>query len=222
MAAFALLFFLRFVLDRCVHVAIHEIRDGLNGPRNVEVRDGSFAQVVGDAGDAVAFLDGVAHDGQIAAVESDQRDVGPVQGGHERQMTAARGEHLPRQQRRNRVRNRVVHVQQIERVVLRHFGHARGQRQIVRRKLEERVTGDGNLVIEDAVVAPAQAEWLRVGDEVDLVAESGQLDAQLRGDNAGASVGGITRDPDAHDAFLDANFRAERYEPLKRIKSVCF
>ena len=83
-----------------------------------------------------------------------------------------------------------MHVQQIQRIQLGDLGHPRGQRQIIGRELEERVTGDGNLVIEDAVVAPAQPEGLRIGDEVHLVAQRGKLDAQLRGHHARTAVGG--------------------------------
>ena len=63
---------------------------------------------------------------------------------------AARGEHLARQQGADRVGNGVVHVEQVEFVELGHLRHARGQRQIVGRELEERIAGDRDLVIKDA------------------------------------------------------------------------
>jgi hypothetical protein len=55
----------------------------------------------------------------------------------------------------------------------------------------------------NAIVTPAQAEGLGVGDKVDLVTECGELNAQFRRDNARASVSGITRNPDAHGAFFN-------------------
>ncbi len=46
--------------------------------------------------------------------------------------------------------------------------------------------------------AAGEAEGLRVGDEVDLVAAGGEFDAEFGGDNAAAAVGGITGDADLH------------------------
>jgi len=48
----------------------------------------------------------------------------------ERESAAPRtiGEHLPRQQRAHGMRNRVVHVKQIEIIELRNLSHSRGQR----------------------------------------------------------------------------------------------
>ena len=100
-----------------------------------------------------------------------------------------------------------MHVQQIQRIQLGDLGHPRGQRQVVGRKLEERVTGDRNLVVGDAVIAPAQPEGLRIGDEVHLVAQRGQLDAQLRGHHARTAVGGITGNADAHIFLVACGFR---------------
>ena len=115
-----------------------------------------------------------------------------------------------------------MHVQQVERIELGHLGHARGQRQVVRRKLEQRITGDRNLVIEDAVVAAGEPEGLGVGDEVDFVAECGQLDAQLRGDHARAAVSGITRDADAHEDILVECGCEKRHNSAKRQGYGCF
>ena len=171
---------------------------------------GFVLQILGDAGDAVTLLYGVAGDGKVAAVEADEGDVGAVQGGDERQL-AARGEHLPGQQCADRVGDGIVHVEQIKLVEISHFRHARGQRQIVGRELEQRVVGDRNLVIEDAAVAPIQPEGLRVGDEVHLMAEGSQLDAEFGGDNTRAAVGGITRDADTHmDILVGAGCVRER------------
>ena len=92
-----------------------------------------------------------------------------------------------------------MHVKQVQFVQLRHLGHARGQRQVVGRKLEQRIARDRNLVIDDAVVPPAQPKGLRIRNEVDFVAPRGQFDAQLRGHHARTAVGGITSNADAHD-----------------------
>ena len=143
------------VFDGLIQVAVDEVRNHLDGPRHAEVLHCFLLEVLGDAGHAVALLDGVAGNGQVAAVQAYQRDVGAVQGSDEGQPAAARGQHLARQQRTDRVRNGVVHMQQVKFAEFSHFGHPRGQRQVVGRELEERVAGDRNLVVMNAVVAPA-------------------------------------------------------------------
>ena len=112
------------------------------------------------------------------------------------------GQHLARQQRRDRMRDGVVDVQQVQVVALGHFGHARGQRQRVGRVLEQRVGRDLDLVVVDARSARVEPDGVGVGDEVDLVAAVGQFQAQFGGDDAAAAVGGITGDSDLHLARL--------------------
>ena len=107
-------------------------------------------------------------------------------------------QHLLRQHRGDGVRNGVVHVQQIELVTLGHFRHARRQRQAVGRILEQRIVGDFHLVIVNARHIRVEPNGVGVGDEVDFVAARGQFQAQLRGDDAAAAVGGITGDADFH------------------------
>ena len=96
------------------------------------------------------------------------------------------------------MRNGVVHVQQIERVSIRHVHHARSERQAIRRVLEQRVTGNFHFVIVDAGDAGVQAYGVGVGDEVDFVAARGQLHAELGGDDAAAAIRGIAGDADVH------------------------
>ena len=112
------------VFDGRVLVAINKIRNHLDGPRDAKVLERFFLQVVGDAGDAVALLNGEAGDGQVAAVQAHQRNVGAVQRGDKGQPDAARGQHLTRQQSTDRVGNRVMHMQQVQIVELGHFRHS--------------------------------------------------------------------------------------------------
>src|ERR1035437_3995452 len=100
-----------------------------------------------------------------------------------------------------------MHVQQVKFMEFSNFGHPRRQRQIVGWKLEERIAGDMNLVIVDAVVPSAEPERLRIGNEVHLMSERGQFDAQFRGHHARAAVGGITGNANAHKPFSVRNFR---------------
>jgi hypothetical protein len=55
----------------------------------------------------------------------------------------------------------------------------------------------------DIGLAAGEAEGLRGGDEVDVMAAGGELDAELCGDYAGAAVGGIAGDPDAERAGVN-------------------
>ena len=159
---------------------------------------GAIAKVLGDGGDPIGLVDAEAGDGEIGAVEADERDVRAVQRGDEGQMKALGGEHLTSEQCGDRVRNRVVHVQEVERVDLGDLGHARGKREVVGRVLEERIVRDRDLVIADVFFAAVEAKGLRVGDEMHLVAARRELDAELGGDNAGAAVGGVAGDADLH------------------------
>ena len=133
-----------------VDIAVDEVGHDLDVAGDAEVLQGFVFQVLRDAGDAVALLNRVTRDRQIAAVEAHERDVGAMKRGDKGQVTAARGQHLARKQGAHGVWNGVVHVEQIEAVELRHFSHARGEGQVVGRELEERITGDGDFMVEDA------------------------------------------------------------------------
>ncbi len=108
------------------------------------------------------------------------------------------GHHLLGQHRGGGMRNRVVHVQQVEIVVFGHFRHARCQRQAIRRILKQRIVGHLYFVIVDAGRAWVQPDRIGVGDEMDVVAAGGQFQAQLRGDDAAAAVSGIAGNSDSH------------------------
>ena len=181
-----------------VDVAVDEVADDLDLGVDVEGFASAVAEIAGDGGDAVGLLDAELCDGQIGAVEAYEGDVGAVEGGDEGKMETARGEHLAGEQRADGVGNGVVNVKEIERVELGDLGHAGGEREIVGRMFEERIVGDGDFVEVDVGLAAGEAEGLRVGDEVDLVAAGGEFDAEFGGDNSAAAVGGITGDADLH------------------------
>src|ERR1700683_4050040 len=75
----------RFICRLLVKITVHEIRNHLNGPLDFEFLQGAVAQVIRNSGHAVALLDGKSRDGQIAAVAADQRDIGAMERGDERQ-----------------------------------------------------------------------------------------------------------------------------------------
>ena len=89
-----------------------------------------------------------------------------------------------------------VNVEQIEIVDLGNFGHARSQRQIVRRIVEERVTRDFDFVVMDVRFGATQANRLRVGNEMDFVTALGQFKAEFSGDDAAAAIRRIAGNPD--------------------------
>ncbi len=53
-------------------------------------------------------------------------------------------------------------------------------------------------MVEDALLASGEAERLRVGDEVDLVSDGGQFDAELGGNDSTAAVSWIAGDSNLH------------------------
>src|SRR5229473_1441943 len=94
--------------------------------------------------------------------------------------------------------NCIVHVQQVKIVNLRHFRHARGQRQVVGRILEERILRYLNFMIVNMWVGRAQANGLRVSDEMHIMSALRQFHAQFGGHHSAPTVGGITCDSDLH------------------------
>jgi hypothetical protein len=92
-----------------------------------------------------------------------------------------------------------VDVEKIEGVELGDFGHASGEGEVVGWVLKKRVVRDRDFVVTDIGFSAGEAEGLRVGDEMDVVAASGELDAEFGGDDSGAAVGGIAGDADFHE-----------------------
>jgi acyl-homoserine lactone acylase PvdQ len=73
------------------------------------------------------------------------------------------------------VRDRVVYVQEIQIVALGHLRHARSKSEAVGRELKEWVSADLNLVVVDTRDAWIKPDWIRVADEVDVVAAIGEF-----------------------------------------------
>src|SRR5712671_2892686 len=82
-----------------------------------------------------------------------------------------------------------------------HLVHPDREREIVRRKLEQRIAADVDFVEEDSWQERWQAEWLPVRNEVDFVSTIGQSDAQLRRNGARSAVRRITGDANVHSAL---------------------
>src|SRR6266850_3697509 len=114
-----------FVVDAIVEIAIHEIGDDFDGALDVEILESFLQKIVRDGGDAVALLDGKFGNGKIAAVAADEGDVRAVKGSDEGK--AARSGHGTREQGADGMRNRVVDVEQVERLGFENFEHFCGK-----------------------------------------------------------------------------------------------
>ena len=130
-------------------LGVDEVRHDLDLLLRLEDLDRDFLEVLGDGGDDVGLLDAETRDRKVRAVLPDDRHVRPVQRRHEAE--APRGEHLAREVGRDRVRKRVVDVDEVEPLVRRDVAHARREREVVGRVLEERVRRDRDLVVRHAV-----------------------------------------------------------------------
>ena len=62
--------------------------------------------------------------------------------------------------------------------------------------------------------ARVEANRVRVGNEVDLMAARGEFEAKLRSDDAASSVGGVTGDADLHSRRVTfrLQYNRRRYE----------
>src|SRR5215471_16721599 len=99
------------------------------------------------------------------------------------------------------MRNGIVDMQNVELINLRHFRHARGQRQVIRRIFKQGVLRDCYLVKKNVRMVRAQADGLLVGNKVDLVSAGSKLNSQLRANHAAATVSWVACDSDFH-AYL--------------------
>jgi len=73
--------------------------------------------------------------------------------------------------------------------------------------VKERVGNHLHFVKVEALTVEAQADRRCIANEVDLVAARGELDAELRGDDAGAAVSGVASDADAHGGRFVCNLK---------------
>ncbi len=156
----------------------------------------ALAHVFTDGRYAIRPLDGELRNREIGSIRAYQRDIGTVQRRDEREMPA--GSHLLGEQRGNGVRNRVMHMQQIEPLALGHFRHARGESQRVRRIVEQRVVRNFDFVIVDAGRIGVEPDRIGIADEVNFVPALRQFETQLGRDDSTTAIGGVAGDADAH------------------------
>ena len=193
-----------------VEIAVDEIGDDFDGMLDVKFFDRLLEQIVRDAGDAVALLDGKFGDGKIAAVAADEGDVRAMKRGDEGK--AARRGHGTREQRADRMGNGVVNVEKVEGFGFENFEHFGGESEGVGRMVEEGVGDDLHFVKVDALAIGIHADGRGVADEMNVVTASGELHAQLGGDDAGAAVGGVASDANAHRVRFESPLNGSRYD----------
>ena len=182
---------------------VHEVVDHLDGLRDAEALPGAVGQEAAHRRHPVARLDAELGDAEVGRVDTEHADVRAVQRGHH--VQPARQHQLAREVGAGREGHGVVHVQQVEPVVLDHLHHLGRERQVVGRLLEDRV-GDGrDLVEEDAGLEAPQPERQPVGDEVHVPAAPREPEPELGGDHPAAPEVGV-----AGDADLPPRLRARR------------
>ena len=138
------------IIFSAIKIAIDEIGDDFDGPLDVELLDGFLFEVIRDAGHAIGLFDGEARDRQKTAIVAHQGDIGAVQRGDKGQPP--RRGHGARQYGAHRMRNGVMHMQQIEPRGFRHLQHFHGERERVRRMIKQRIVGNFHFVEGDAIV----------------------------------------------------------------------
>src|SRR5437773_12093522 len=89
-------------------------------------------------------------------------------------------------------------VEMVERVRLESYEPLGGECARVGRVIEQGIGGDFHVVEMDARAVGFPADRRGVASEMNIVAAGGKLDAKLGGDDAGAAVGGVAGDADAH------------------------
>ena len=150
--------------------------------------------------DGVRALDGVGDDLRIRRIVADERDVGAMERGDDFRNRAARGrmKDLLGQQRRRRMRDRVVRVDDVEIELAAYLDDGIGQRQQILRLTEERVGGRLDLVERQVRVKLVQTERCVAAHQMHAVAGVGQCLRQLGRDDPAPSDRCVTEDANFH------------------------
>ena len=140
----------RRVLRAIVDVGIDEVRNDLDSARRTaEGRQRLALKVARHCGEPVRLFDRELRDRAERRILADDRDVRAVQRRHDAHVGARLVQHLLGDPGARRVRDRVVAMQQVEPVREHDFVHANREREVVRRKLEQRIAPDVDFVEVD-------------------------------------------------------------------------
>ncbi len=102
------------------------------------------------------------------------------------------------QQGADRVRNRVVYVQQVQIFRFGYLHHFYRKRERVGRVVEQGIARNLHFVEMNSVVGVGQAYRRSVADEMNLMPAHGQFHSQFGSHDARAAVSGVTCDPYLH------------------------
>lgn len=161
-------------------LSVNEVMNDLDLLLDGEGAIGFVAEILGYRGDGVALIDGEGHHWCKGLVFAYEGDIGSVQGRDDGNIAAGLGlDDLLGQVGGRSVGDGVVHVKQIELVVIDHVDHGAGQGGLVGRVVEEGIGCHADLVIEDVGVELIQPDGLLIRDKVHLVAFVGECLSQF-------------------------------------------
>ena len=160
-----------------------------------EQSPGGVRQVVADRGDTVGSVDPEPGGRAVGPIHAHDGDVRAVQGGYGLEAPVA-FDHLACEVGADGVRNRVVHVNEFERVFPDHIHDGRSQGQVVGRVLEEWIGKHVHHVVVEVLVVFAKPERNGIADEVNLVTTTDQVEAQLGGHHTASPERGVTDNSD--------------------------
>ena len=149
-------------------------------------------------GDTVRFLESIFRDRQVRSIGAHEGDVSSMQRRYHGQSTMTL-DRLAREDRANRMRDGVMHMQQIEILVFSYGRHLRRQRQRVRLMLEQRIRHHLDFMKTHALIQFSQPRRQSRGDEMHGVPALGKFFPELRAHNAAATIGRIDCDADIHE-----------------------
>ena len=92
------------------------------------------------------------------------------------------------------MRDGVVHVEDVERLLTADLGKLGGESQGIGRVFEEGIGGHLDLVEECVGMGVGDAEGKRVAEEMDMVSPGRELETEFRGDDAASPVGRVADD----------------------------
>jgi hypothetical protein len=95
-------------------IDIHKVRDDLDFLPDSKMLVGFLAKVIRNRRHPIGLIDGISHHRGIGGVLADNRDIRSVKGRHDRYVPALLEENLPREHGAGSMRNRVVHMEQVQ------------------------------------------------------------------------------------------------------------
>ena len=158
--------------------------------------DGFVRQELADGSDGVGLLDRKAGGSPVCRIGAHDGDVGAVQRRDEAHPALGDG---TCQESADRVRDGVMHVEQVDTGVLVHLEDPSRQGEVVRRELQQRISAHGDAVILEVVRRLLQAVWAVVADQVNGVPQSGSVLRDVGGDHAAATDRRVADDADPEE-----------------------